>query len=128
MRRRPEEINPTLRGFLIILAIAAVIYLLQLETTLVSLSLLLQIIFFIAIAIVLYMFWRDRLRMEIETWPTRPRVVFYGSTALILVDLGAFFWPGRRTTGLDALAFFSVLLLCGFAMWRTWKDQRAYGY
>ncbi len=120
--------NPTLRGFLIILAVAAVIYLLQLETTLVSLSLLLQIIFFIAIAIVLYMFWRDRLRMEIETWPTRPTVVFYGSAALIIVDLGAYFWPGRTTRGLDALSFFSVLILAGFAMYRTWRDQRAYNY
>jgi hypothetical protein len=120
--------NPTLRGFLIILAIATAIFLLQLETTLITLSLLLQIIFFIAIAIVLYMFWRDRLRMEIETWPTRPQVVFYGSFALILVDLGAFFWPGRTTRGLDALSFISVLLLAGFSMYRVWRDQRAYSY
>jgi hypothetical protein len=126
--RRAGGMNPTLRGFLIILAIAGVIYVLQLETTLITLSLLLQIIFFIAIAIVLYMFWRDRLRMEIETWPTRPRVVFYGSFALILVDLGAFFWPGRTTRGLDALSFFSVLVLAGFSMYRVWRDQRSYSY
>ena len=109
--------NPTLRGFLIILAIATAIFLLQLETTLITLSLLLQIIF-----------WRDRLRMEIETWSTRPQVVFYGSFALILVDLGAFFWPGRTTRGLDALAFVSVLLLAGFSMYRVWRDQRSYSY
>jgi hypothetical protein len=126
--RRAGGMNPTLRGFLIILAIATAIFLLQLETTLITLSLLLQIIFFIAIAIVLYMFWRDRLRMEIETWETRPQVVFYGSFALILVDLGAFFWPGRTTRGLDALSFVSVLLLAGFSMYRVWRDQRAYRY
>ncbi len=123
--RRFGDLNPTLRGFLVIAAIAGIVFVLNLEQTLVSLGLILRIIFFIAIAVVLYMFWRDRLRHEIATWSRRPQLVFYGAAALVLVDFGAYFWPGRRTVGLDAFAFVVVLMLCGFAMFRTWRDERS---
>ena len=99
---------------------------LNLEQTLVSLGLILRIVFFLAIALVVYMFWRDRLRLEIATWSDRPQRVFYGAAALILVDLGAYFWPGRTTAGLNALAFVLVLLLCAFSMYRVWRDERTY--
>lgn len=120
--------NPTLRGFLIILAIAAIVFALNLEGTLVSLSIILRIVFFLAIAVVLYMFWRDRMRHEIETWSDRSRWVFYGSFLLIVADFAAYFWPGRTTAGLDALSFILVLILCGYAMWRVWRSERTYGY
>jgi hypothetical protein len=123
--KRFGDLNPTLRGFLVIAAIAGIVFVLNLEQTLVSLSLIIQIIFFIAIAVVVYMFWRDRLRLEIATWSRRPQVVFYGAAALVLLDFGAYFWPGRRTVGLDAFAFVVVLMLCGFAMFRTWRDARS---
>ncbi len=108
-----------------IAAIAGIVFVLNVEETLVSLGLILRIIFFIAIAVVLYMFWRDRLRHEIATWSRRSQLVFYGAAALVLVDFGAYFWPGRRTVGLDAFAFVVVLMLCGFAMFRTWRDERS---
>ena len=123
--RRFGDLNPTLRGFLVIAAIAGIVFVLNLEQTLVSLGLILRIIFFIAIAVVLYMFWRDRLRHEIATWSRRSQLVFYGAAALVLVAFGAYFWPGRRTVGLDAFAFVVVLMLCGFAMFRTWRDERS---
>jgi Na+/proline symporter len=123
-----SDLNGTVRGFIIILAIAAIVFVLNLEGALVSLSLLLQIVFFLAIAVVLYMFWRDRMRHEIETWSDRSRRVFYGSFALVLVDLAVYFWPGRSTAGLDAFAFIVVLILCGYAMWRVWRSERTYGY
>jgi hypothetical protein len=104
MRGFFSRINPTVRGLLIVAAIA----------------------FFIAIAIVLYLLWRDRLRWEIETWGDRPRWVFYGAGALILVDLGAFFAFGA--SGLGAVAFLLVLGICGYAMYRTWRDQRNLSY
>jgi amino acid transporter len=128
MGRWWSELNGTVRGFIIILAIATVVFVLNLEGALISLSLLLQIVFFLAIAVVLYMFWRDRMRHEIETWSDRSRRVFYGSFALILVDLGVYFWPGRTTTGLDAFAFIATLILAGYAMWRVWRSERTYGY
>ena len=124
--RRFRDLNPTLRGFLVIAAIAGIIFALNLERTLVSLSLILRIVFFLAIAVVVYMFWRDRLRLEIATWSQRSRVIFYGAGVLILVDVGAYFWPGRTTRGLDAVAFIVVLMIAGFSMWRTWRDQRTY--
>ncbi|HWH54837.1 MAG TPA: hypothetical protein VNT04_04600 [Gaiellaceae bacterium] len=128
MRRWWSELNTTVRGFLVILVIVAIIFVLNLETTLSSLWLILRIVFFIAIAVAIYMFWRDRMRHDIETWSDRSRWVFYGSAALILVDLGAYFWPGRGTAGLNALSFVLVLILCGYAMWRTWRAEHTYGY
>jgi hypothetical protein len=128
VRRFWSDMNSTVRGFLIIALIAAVIVALSLEQTLVSLYLIAQIAFFIAIAFVLYLLWRDRVRHEIETWSRRPMLVFYGAFALIVIDLAAYFWPGRDTAGPDALAFLLVLGLCGFSMYRVWKDERTYSY
>jgi amino acid transporter len=128
MGRRWNDLNGTVRGFIVIFLVAAVIFVLNLEGTLVSLSLILRIVFFIAIAIVVYMFWRDRMRHEIETWSDRSRRVFYGSALLIIVDFAGYFWPGRQTVGLDAFAFIAVLILSGYAMWRVWHAERTYGY
>ena len=128
MGRWWSDMNGTMRGFIVILAIAAVVFVLNLEGALVSLSLILQIVFFLAIAVVIYMFWRDRMRHEIETWSQRSNRVFYGSALLIIVDFAAFFWPGRRTVGLDAFAFIVVLILAGYAMYRVWRAERSYGY
>ena len=40
----------------------------------------------------------------------------------------AYFWPGRKTAGLDAFAFIVVLILAGYAMYRVWRSERTYGY
>ena len=65
---------------------------------------------------------------EDATWSQRSNRVFYGSALLIIVDFAAFFWPGRRTVGLDAFAFIVVLILAGYAMYRVWRAERSYGY
>ncbi|HEX6491540.1 MAG TPA: hypothetical protein VF002_09250 [Gaiellaceae bacterium] len=127
MGRWWSDLNGTVRGFLVVLAIVVVVFVLNLQGTLLSLALILRIVFFIAIAIVAYMFWRDRLRLEISTWSDRSRAVFYGSLALIVADLAAYFWPGRTVAGLDALAFIVVLILAGYSMWRVWRAERTYG-
>jgi hypothetical protein len=127
MSRFWNSINPTLRGFLIIALIALVVVVLQLYQTLIALGMLLRIAFFLAIAFFLFLIWRDRVRGEVELWPRRTKLVFYGAAALIVVDLAAFFWPGRTTVGPDALAFVLVLALAGFSMWRVWHDERTYG-
>jgi len=120
--------NPTVRGFAIIALVALIVVVLQLYQTLIALGILLRVAFFLAIAFVIYLLWRDRMRHEIEAWSRRARVVFYGAAALILVDLGVFFWPDDESTaGLDALAFLLVLGLAGFAMWRVWRDEHTYG-
>lgn len=129
MRRFWSDMNPTLRGFLIIAAIALVVVVLQLWQTLIALGIILRIAFFLAIAFVLYMLWRDRVREDAETWSRRAQVVFYGAAGLIVASLAAFFWPGGGPIrGFDAIAFLLVIALSAFAMWRVWQDEHTYGY
>jgi small-conductance mechanosensitive channel len=118
-----SRMNPTLRGFLIILAIVAVIVALQLQAALVSLLVIARIAFILAIAFFIFLMWRER-REEISVWPRRARVVFYGAALLAVSDLGVNWYGGAH--GLQVLAFIGVLVCCGFAMWRTWRDQHSY--
>jgi fucose 4-O-acetylase-like acetyltransferase len=116
--------NATLRGFLIILAIVAIVVVLQLEATLTALLILARVAFLLAIAFFIYLMWRER-REEISTWSTRARVIFYGAALLAVADLGADWY--RSPHGLQIVAFVGVLALAGLAMWRTWRDQHTYG-
>jgi len=126
MRRGFRDMNPTLRGFLIIALIVVVIVVLQLQATLTALFLLAQIAFFLALAYFVYLLWRDR-RQEISMWSTRSRVVFYGSALLIVVNVAARFFVGVGN-GLNLIVFLAVFVLAGFAMWRVWRDEHSYGY
>ena len=126
MRRVFREMNPTLRGFLIIAAIVVVIVILQLQATVFSLLLLTQIAFFLAIAYFVFLVWRDR-RQEISMWSNRSRIVFYGSAVLLVVNVAVRFWEPVGG-GWNLIAFLAVFVLCGFAMWRVWRDEHTYGY
>jgi hypothetical protein len=119
-----SRLNPTLRGFLILAAIAGIVVLLQLEATLAALLILARIAFLLAIAFFIFLMWRER-RTEIGAWPLRARVVFYGAALLAVADLGADWYGGAH--GLQVLAFVAVLVFSGVAMWRTWRDQHTYG-
>lgn len=118
-----SRMNPTLRGFLIILAIVAVVVVLQLQATLAALLILARVAFMLAIAFFIYLMWRER-REEIAAWPTRARVVFYGAALLAVADLAVDWYGGA--SGLQVLAFVGVLVLSGLAMWRTWREQHHY--
>ena len=118
-----SRMNPTLRGFLIIVVIVAVIVVLQLEATLSALVILARVAFLLAIAFFIYLIWRGR-REEIGMWPARASIVFYGAALLAVADLAANWYGGA--TGLQVIAFVAVLVGCGFAMWRTWRDQHNY--
>ena len=115
-----SRINPTLRGFVIIAAIAGVIVALRLQTTLSALYVIARIAFLLAIAFFIFLMWRER-RSEISIWPGRAQAVFYGAAILVVADIAAISFT--RESGLDAVAFVAVLAASGFAMWRTWKDQ-----
>ena len=123
MKNAFSRMNPTLRGFAIIALIAVAIVLLRLEITLVALLVIARIAFFLAIAFFVYLMWRER-REEIGQWSVRARVVFYGAAVLLVADLGANWYGGAH--GVQILAFIAVLVLCGFAMFRTWRDQHRY--
>jgi hypothetical protein len=126
VRRGFSEMNPTLRGFLIIALVAVVIVVLQLEATLTALFLLAQIAFFLAIAYFVFLLWRDR-REEISMWSARSRAVFYGSAVLLVVNVASRFFVSLGG-GLDLVVFLAVFVLAGFAMWRVWRDEHTYGY
>jgi tellurite resistance protein TehA-like permease len=122
--------NGTLRGFLIVIAIAAALTALGTigDIGLGIVFIVLRVAFIVVIALVLFRLWRSR-REEISLWPRRSRAVFYGGAALALVNLGAsVLLAGYPTGGLEALVFFFVLAACGFAMWRVWHDEHTYGY
>ena len=117
--------NPFLRNLGILALVALAIVLLNLETSLATAAVLLRVAFFLAIAFVAYMLWRDFGRREIGLWPRRQQWVFYGAVALFVVDLGWFFVTSL--SGLEALAFFVVAAACIYAAVRTWRDRNRYG-
>ena len=123
MRGYFSRMNPTLRGFLIIVAIVAIIVVLQLETTLFALLLLARIAFILAIAFFIYLMWRER-RDDISVWPRRSYLAFYGAAVLAVAALAVYFVRGAH--GLDAVAFLLILVICGFSMFRVWRDQHTY--
>jgi amino acid transporter len=123
VKRFFTEMNPTVRGFLIIGVIALVVVLLSLQSVLVTVSGLLRIAFFLAIAFFLFLVWREK-RGDIEVWSDRSRKVFYAAIVLAVVDIGAFI--GLQPSGRDALAFFLVLGACAYAVFRVWRDEHTY--
>ncbi len=125
MRRFFADMNPTLRGFLIVGLIALTVVVLNLYTALASLYVIARIAFLLAITFFIYLLWRER-RDDIATWPRRARASFYGGALLIVADLLALSFD--RPSGLAAVAFLLVLILCGFAMFRIWRDQHTFGY
>lgn len=123
MKRFFTELNPTIRGFGIIILVTLVVVVLSLEPVLATVGGLLRIAFFLAIAFFLFLLWREK-RGDIETWSDRSRAVFYAAVVLAVVDIGAFI--GLRPSGRDALAFFLVLLACAYAVVRTWREEHRY--
>ena len=123
MKRFFADMNPTLRGFLIIALIALAVVVLSLQSVLATVGGLLRIAFFLAIAFFLFLLWRER-RSDIEAWSDRSRNVFYAAVILAVVDVGAFvgLWPNGR----DALAFLLVLAGCVYAAVRVWRDEHTY--
>jgi small-conductance mechanosensitive channel len=123
MRGFFSRMNPTLRGFLILALIALIVVVLQLENTLIALTIIARIAFILAIAFFVFLVWRER-REEISLWPRRATIAFYGAAILAVVDLAAYWYGGAH--GLQLLAFLAVLALCGLAMFRIWRDQHHY--
>ena len=118
------RIPPFLRGMLVIAAIAVLIVVLNLETSLATAALLVRVAFFLVIAFVAYMLWRDFGRREISIWHARQQWVFYGAVGLLVVDIG--WWFLTTLSGVNALVFFVVAAVCVYAAVRTWREQRRY--
>ena len=123
MKNPFAAIHPTLRGFLIIAAIAGIIVAASAESALSVVFLVIRILFLVALVLFVYGLWRNN-RHEISMWSTRARVTFYAAAAIMAVDLVAFFF--LHASGPNAAIFFVVLLATGAAMWRIWRDERTY--
>jgi len=123
--------HPTIRAFAIILAIVCVVVIFQLYATLVVVAALLQIAFFLAIAFFLFLFWRER-RAGIALWPTRAKWAFYGAVFVVIANLGLYFGArllgarGLSINGWTGAAWLLVFPLCGYTIWRVWRDQHTY--
>ena len=102
-----KNISPFVRNLLILAVIAAAVVVLNQEVALSVVGALVRVAFFIAIAVVAYLFWRDFGRREIAIWPAPAQAVFYAAVALLVVDLGVWFIATRRA-GRDALALIVV--------------------
>jgi small-conductance mechanosensitive channel len=118
-----SRLNPTLRGLLILAAIAGIVVALRLEQALTVALILAKVAFILAIALFVYMIWREQ-REGIAAWPARARLVFYGGAVLAVADIGVYWYGGA--SGYEILAFVAVLACSLFAMWRTWRDQHTY--
>jgi small-conductance mechanosensitive channel len=124
VKRFFSEMNPTLRGFLVIALIVVVVMVLNLQGAVLAIDMLLRIAFFLAIALFLFLVWRER-RSDIESWADRSRWVFYAAAALVVIDIG-FFLVGGVPGGIGALSFVLVLVICAWSMYRVWRDEHTY--
>jgi small-conductance mechanosensitive channel len=123
MRRLFSDMNPTARGFALIGLFSAVVVALQLESTLVAVSVVLQVLFLLAVAYFVWVVWRQN-RHAISMWQPRARVAFYAAAVLLVVDIAAYWFD--RPSGPDAVVFLLVLGIGAFSMWRVWRDQHTY--
>jgi hypothetical protein len=131
MKRFFEDMNPTVRGFLIVgvivLAIAS-IYPLQIGFAIVFA--IAQFLFFIAICFLAYRWWREH-RGEIDLWSARAKWTFYAAAVLVVVELALASLVGVllgvRLAGIPLLAWFLGLAIGVYAMWRVWQDEHTYG-
>jgi hypothetical protein len=115
--------SPFLRNLAILAVVALGIVVLNQETALATASVLLKFVFLIVVAVVLYFFWRDFARREIETWPSRTATIFYAAVGILVVDVGWF--ALGHLAGRDALVFFAVAAICAYVGVRTWREQKS---
>ena len=124
MRALWDRIPPLVRGLGIVAVIAAIVVVLSLEPVVATVGGILQIAFFLAIALFLFMVWRER-RGDLEAWSDLSRRTFYGAIVLAVAAIGALI--GLGPTGADAIAFFAVIACCVWAIWRVWRREHRYG-
>ena len=125
--RNVSRINPTLRGLAIVLVIAIVFTLLNLQVALNSLLVIAKVAFFLAIAFFIFLLWRER-RDEISAWGRRSQAVFYAAIALAVANIGVSILTAYPNGGLELLAYVAVLVACGYSVWRIWRQEHTYGY
>jgi peptidoglycan/LPS O-acetylase OafA/YrhL len=92
---------------------------LSLEAVVATVGGILQIAFFLAIALFLFLVWRER-RGDLEAWSDWSRGLFYAAVILAVVAIGlaiGYGLPGSR----DAFALVAVLGACVYVIVRVWR-------
>jgi uncharacterized membrane protein YtjA (UPF0391 family) len=121
MRRLWERIPPLARGLGIVAVIALVVVVLSLEPVVATVGGILQIAFFLAIALFLFLVWRER-RGDLEAWANWNRQLFYAAVVLAVVAIGLMIGYGLPASR-DAFALVVVLGACAYVIVRVWRIE-----
>ena len=102
MRELWDRIPALARALGIVAVIAGVVVVLSLESVVATVGGILQIAFFLAVALFLFMVWRER-RGDLEAWSDWNRKLFYVAVVLAVVAIGLAIGYGLRESR-DAFA------------------------
>jgi len=124
MRDLWDRIPPLARGLGIVALIALVVVVLSLEPVVATVGGILRIAFFLAIALFLFMIWRER-RGDLEAWADWSRKLFYAAVVLAVVAIGLMIGYGLPASR-DAFALVVVLGACAYVIVRVWRIEHRY--
>ena len=124
MRRLWERIPAIARALGIVAVIALIVVVLSLEPVVATVGGILQIAFFLAIALFLFLVWRER-RGDLEAWSDWNRKLFYAAVILAVVAIGLWIGYGLPASR-DALALVVVVAACVYVIVRVWRVEHRY--
>jgi hypothetical protein len=124
MRRLWDRIPALARALGIVAVIALIVVVLSLEPVVATVGGILQIAFFLAIALFLFLVWRER-RGDLEAWSEWNRKLFYGAVILAVVAIGLWIGYGLPASR-DALALVLVVAACAYVIVRVWRIEHRY--
>jgi peptidoglycan/LPS O-acetylase OafA/YrhL len=124
VRKLWDRIPPLARGLGIVALIALVVVVLSLEPVVATVGGILQIAFFLAIALFLFLVWRER-RGDLEAWSEWNRKLFYAAIVLALVAIGLAIGYGLPASR-DAFALVVTLGACAYVIVRVWRIEHRY--
>jgi ABC-type multidrug transport system permease subunit len=124
MRRLWDRIPSLARALAIVAVIAIVVVVLSLEPVVATVGGILQIAFFLAIALFLFLVWRER-RGDLEAWSEWNRKLFYAAVVLAVVAIGLWLGYGLPASR-DALALVLVVAACAYVIVRVWRIEHRY--
>jgi uncharacterized membrane protein YtjA (UPF0391 family) len=124
MRRLWDRIPALARALGIVAVIALIVVVLSLEPVVATVGGILQIAFFLAIALFLFLVWRER-RGDLEAWSDWNRKLFYAAVVVAVVAIGLWIGYGLPASR-DALALVVVVAACVYVIVRVWRVEHRY--
>jgi ABC-type multidrug transport system permease subunit len=124
MRRLWDRIPALARALGIVAVIALIVVVLSLEPVVATVGGILQIAFFLAIALFLFLVWRER-RGDLEAWSEWNRKLFYAAVVVAVVAIGLWIGYGLPASR-DALALVLVVAACAYVIVRVWRIEHRY--